>query len=262
MNKIYRNSFFSEIFKSKVIVITGANGFLGDKLVELFLSYKAKLILIDKDKKLKLKIESSNPVSYHKCDFTNLNEVRKITNLIKSDVNKVDILINNASYTGTNKKWLKSINNQSIDDWNNAFRVTIDAVFLLSKSLSKQLQNANGKIINIGSIFSERVPNFKNYKKTKMNSPAAYSASKNMLLHLTRWFAANLAPKVNVNMISPGGIERGQPKIFKNKYISKTPLNRMCKEEDLFGAIIFLSSDLSKYITGQNISIDGGYSLY
>ena len=94
-----------------------------------------------------------------------------------------------------------------------------------------------------------------------MNSPAAYSVSKNSLLHLTKWQASYFAPNVNVNMISPGGIFRNQNKKFQKKYINSTPLNRMCFEEDIIYLILFLLSDMSKYITGQNLFVDGGYSI-
>ena len=133
----------------------------------------------------------------------------------------------------------------------------VAGTFIDSKTLIKN----RGKILNIGSIFSEIVPNFSNYKGTNMNSPAAYSVSKNSLLHLTKWQASYFAPYVNVNMISPGGISRNQNKKFIKKYINSTPLKRMCREEDVIFAILFLLSDMSNYITGQNLNIDGGYSI-
>ena len=174
---------------------------------------------------------------------------------------KIDILINNAAYTGTNQNWIKPFFYQSYSDWNNANKVNVDSVFIIVKNFSKKLKKSKAKVINIGSIFGNNVPNFKNYSKTKMNSPAAYSVSKNVLLHLTKWLASNLSPYVNVNMISPGGILRGQNKKFLKKYLHSVPLNRLCLEDDIVKAIIFLSSELSDYITGQNLIVDGGYSI-
>ena len=99
------------------------------------------------------------------------------------------------------------------------------------------------------------------YFGSKIYNPAAYSASKAGLNQLTRWMASELSPKIRVNSISPGGIARTQSKSFKKKYINKTLLKRMAKEEDIINLIIFLSSEKSSYITGENITIDGGYSI-
>ena len=120
---------------------------------------------------------------------------------------------------------IKPLNFQTYKDWRNAHKVNLDSVFIISKILSKVLLKNRGKIVNIGSIFSETVPNFSNYKGTDMNSPAAYSVSKNTLVHLTKWQASYFAPYVNVNMVSPGGILGVKIKDFK-----KNILIPPCKE--------------------------------
>jgi NAD(P)-dependent dehydrogenase (short-subunit alcohol dehydrogenase family) len=80
------------------------------------------------------------------------------------------------------------------------------------------------------------------------------------MIQLTRWLATTLAPHIRANSVSPGGIERSQPKEFVDAYVAKTPLRRMANTQDIVGAIVFLLSDASAYITGQNISVDGGFS--
>ena len=104
-------------------------------------------------------------------------------------------------------------------------------------------------------------PDWNLYEGTSMNNPAAYGASKAGLIQLTRWLSSQLAPQVRVNSISPGGIFRNQEKEFVKRYESKTPLGRMATEDDLKGAIAYLASDLSKYVTGQNLSVDGGWGV-
>jgi NAD(P)-dependent dehydrogenase (short-subunit alcohol dehydrogenase family) len=94
-----------------------------------------------------------------------------------------------------------------------------------------------------------------------MSNPAAYSSSKGGLIQLTRWLASVVAPTVRVNSISPGGIFRGQPDTFVERYIRKTPLARMATESDFSGIVAYLASDMSKYMTGQNIILDGGLSI-
>ena len=95
-----------------------------------------------------------------------------------------------------------------------------------------------------------------------MGNPAGYAASKGGLIQLTRWLSTTLAPDIRVNSISPGGVYRSQSDKFVKKYIQKTPLKRMATEEDLKGGIIYLASDLSSYVTGQNIFIDGGWTAW
>ena len=244
-------------FINKTVLITGADGVLGKMLSEVFLDLGFKLILIDK----KIKKFNNKNITTFSIDFTDSKKLEKFLNTKKNLFKNLDFIINNAAYTGSNKNWVKPLNFQTYRDWKLAHKVNLDSTFIISKVLSKFLIKNNGKILNVGSIFSENVPNFFNYKGTKMNSPAAYSVSKNTLLHLTRWQASYFAPYVNVNMVSPGGIFRNQDKKFQKKYINTTPMKRMCKEEDVIFTILFLLSDMSNYITGQNISVDGGYSI-
>jgi NAD(P)-dependent dehydrogenase (short-subunit alcohol dehydrogenase family) len=95
-----------------------------------------------------------------------------------------------------------------------------------------------------------------------MANPAAYGASKGGLLQLTRYLATTLAPTVRVNMLTPGGVFRNQPEIFVERYIANTPLRRMASEEDFKGSAAYLASDLSTYVTGQNLIVDGGWTTW
>ena len=95
-----------------------------------------------------------------------------------------------------------------------------------------------------------------------MGNPAAYAASKGGLIQLTRWLATVLAPEIRVNCISPGGVFRDQPSSFVQAYESRTPLKRMATEADIVGAMMFLTLGESRYITGQNLMVDGGFSIW
>jgi NAD(P)-dependent dehydrogenase (short-subunit alcohol dehydrogenase family) len=94
-----------------------------------------------------------------------------------------------------------------------------------------------------------------------MGNPAAYAVSKGGLIQLTRWLATTLAPNIRVNAISPGGIFRDQDQQFVEKYSKETALGRMATEEDLQGLLAFLATELSSYVTGQVIQVDGGWKL-
>ena len=95
-----------------------------------------------------------------------------------------------------------------------------------------------------------------------MGNPAAYAASKGGMVQMTRWLATVLAPDIRVNCISPGGVARGQPESFVTRYVQRTPLKRMATEEDFKGAIAYLASDLSAYVTGENLLVDGGWTVW
>jgi NAD(P)-dependent dehydrogenase (short-subunit alcohol dehydrogenase family) len=132
----------------------------------------------------------------------------------------------------------------------------------LSQGLFPLLSRSKfGSVINIGSIYGSLGPDWNLYEGLSMSNPAAYSTSKAGVIHLTKWLSSTMAPKVRVNTISPGGIFRAQDKQFVDKYVAKTPLNRMATEEDIVGALIYFASDMSLYTTGQNLIIDGGLSI-
>ena len=242
----------------KKIIITGANGFLGKKITNFFKKKRFKLILIDKEK-----IKKRKNIDTYICDFTDEQEREIIFQIIKKRYKSIDLIINNAGYTGSikDKGWITNFENQDLNNWNKAFEVNLNSIFHLIKILKKNLESSKGRGINVGSIYSIRSPNPKLYEGLNMNSPAAYSASKGGLLQLTRWLAIQLAPKISVNMISPIGIKRNQPKKFFKRYLKNIPMKQMCKEEDILKVISFLSIEAPKIITGQNIVLDGGASI-
>jgi NAD(P)-dependent dehydrogenase (short-subunit alcohol dehydrogenase family) len=141
--------------------------------------------------------------------------------------------------------------------------IGLTAPFLLAQACAEALAaSGHGSVINLGSIYGIVGPDMRMYEGTSMGNPAAYAASKGGLLQLTRWLATVMAPQIRVNAISPGGVWRNQPDKFHRAYLSRTPLGRMATEEDIKGAVAFLASDLSAYVTGQNLVVDGGWTAW
>jgi len=198
-------------------------------------------------------------------DLSNEKAVRALPDKIVGALGRLDILVNNAAFVGTSKLkgWAVPFEEQELDAWRAALEVNLTAVFALVQSATPSLrESGNGSVINVGSIYGLLGPDFRLYEGTEMGNPAAYGASKGGLLQLTRWLSTALAPNVRVNAITPGGVWRNQPDTFVARYIENTPLGRMASEEDMKGAVAFLASDLSAYVTGENLIVDGGWSAW
>ena len=253
--------------EGRCALITGSTGYIGREIAETLAELGARLYLLDlNDNDLRaqqndLKHKYNCDSQILRCNLESEMEIRSLT----SNIQNLDILVNNAAFVGSSKLqgWSTNFEKQTLDSWDRAFNVNLRAVFQLVKELREALcASNNGSIINISSIYGFIGPDRSIYEGTSIDSPAAYAASKGGLIQFTRWMSTVLAPAVRVNSISPGGIERGQPKNFKDRYIAKTPLKRMGREEDMKGAITYLATDLSAWVTGQNIIVDGGWSAW
>ena len=252
-------------------LITGATGWLGQVFADTLAELGADLILIDLPGS-DFQTQSKNltdawgvKVESYTCDLELQSQRTELIEKLTDSGLGLSILINNAAFVGTSEipGWGVRFEDQSVDTWRRAIEVNLTAIFDLSKGLSPLLKaSKNGSIINIASIYGMYGPDWGLYEGTTMSNPAAYAASKGGLIQLTRWLATTISPEVRVNAVSPGGIFRSQPEKFVKRYKDKTPLGRMAKEEDFRGAIAYLASDLSRYVTGINLPIDGGWGAW
>jgi len=254
----------------KTTLITGATGGLGQHMAETIAELGGGLILVDRPKSnytdlVETLKKYSASVECIDCDLESDKQRIELIQKINNTGLSVDVLINNAAFGGTTdlEGWVTPFEEQSVNTWRRALEVNLTATFDLSKMLLPKLKDrANGSIINVSSIYGVSGPVHSMYEGTEMGNPAAYSASKGGLIQLTRWLATTVAPEVRVNTISPGGVFRNQPDSFVDRYEKRTPLGRMATEEDFKGIIAYLASDMSKYVTGQNINIDGGWTVW
>jgi NAD(P)-dependent dehydrogenase (short-subunit alcohol dehydrogenase family) len=147
--------------------------------------------------------------------------------------------------------------------WRRALEVNLTEPFVLIQAAANDLRaSGRGSVINVSSIYGLVGPDWRLYDDTSLGNPAAYAASKGGLVQLTRWLATTLAPYVRVNAIAPGGVFRNTPEPFLGRYVARTPLGRMAQEEDIKGAVAYLASDLSAYVTGQCLAVDGGWTAW
>ncbi len=255
----------------RTAAITGGSGHISSFFAEGLASLGANLILIDQElSKLnnqKHKIEKNYKVSVEvysvDLEFED-DRIRLIEEICKTH-NKLDVLINAAALVATSELtgWTSDWRSQTLESWRRGIEVNLTSVFHLTNGFTEILMNSkHASIINIGSLYGFLGPQWEIYKETSMGNSASYSASKGGVIQFTRWLATTLSPVVRVNSISPGGIFRDQDPKFVSKFLKRTPLGRMGTEEDLVGACIYLATDLSKYVTGQNIIVDGGWSTW
>lgn len=257
--------------RSSAAVITGGAGFLGRAMADALAELGCSICLIDRPGSqlnnwcAKLRDKWRVEIVALEIDLEDEYSRSAIPDLLAERFSKINILINNAAFVGDSNLsgWAVPFLDQNIETWRQALEVNLTAAFHVTQLCTPMLKAAgNGSIINIGSIYGVLGPDNRLYEGTGMGNPAAYAASKGGLIQMTRWLSTVLAPDIRVNCISPGGISRGQPRSFTDSYVARTPLRRMGTEEDFKGAIIFFSSDLSAWVTGQNLMIDGGWSAW
>jgi len=255
--------------KGRRALITGGAGYLGSTMADSLAELGAELILVDVPGASTQKVAEDiskrrkTNVSTFDCDLENSNDRAALHEIVAKE--GLSVLINNAAFVGTTglTGWAEPFEQQSVETWRRALEVNLTATFHLCQLFSSSLKNGpGGSIINIGSIYGIWGPDYSLYEGTAMTNPAAYGASKGGLIQFTRWLATTLAPDVRANVIAPGGIARAQPKSFVDNYTRRTPLKRMAKEDDFRGAIAYLASDLSSYVTGQVLSVDGGWGVW
>jgi NAD(P)-dependent dehydrogenase (short-subunit alcohol dehydrogenase family) len=257
--------------RNRRALVTGAAGGIGRAITQTLAELGADILLVDRPGAsyggLIEEVEKTWGVQVRTfdCDLEVQEDRDQLIQSVLRESAGLDVLINNAAFVSATglKGWGTAFEEQTVETWRRALEVNLTAAFDLSKGLAPLLkQSKGGNIINISSIYGSYGPDYSLYTDTSMGNPAAYAASKGGLIQLTRWLATTLAPQVRVNAISPGGVFRNQPETFVKRYEARTPLKRMATEDDFRGAIAYLSSDLSSYVTGQNLAVDGGWGIW
>jgi len=252
-------------------LITGATGGLGKVMADTLAELGADLVLVDRpgsdfeSLSATLTERWGIKIEHRFCDLELQDQRTELMDWLKSSGQGLNILINNAAFVGTSdlQGWAVPFEEQTVETWRRALEVNLTAIFDLCQGLTPLLKTAEGaNIINMASIYGMYGPDWSLYEGTSMSNPAAYGASKGGLTQFTRWLATSIAPNIRVNAISPGGVFRNQPEVFVKRYETRTPLGRMATEDDFRGVVAYLGSDLSKYVTGQNLSVDGGWGVW
>ncbi len=253
---------------NRVALITGGTGVLGTVFAETLASQGADIVLLDVDEsKCALRAReiaesTGRRVLGIAADVASEDDVKNSVNLAEKTLGRIDILVNNAAAQPAGM--FAQMEDYPLEVWNRVMAVNLTGHFLMSRAVGPlMVRNGRGSIINISSIYGVVAPDQRIYDGLGFNTPPAYAASKAGVLGLTRYLATYWSNKgIRVNALTPGGVFRDHQEPFLTRYSSRVPLGRMADQKELRGAILYLASDASSYVTGQNLIVDGGLTTW
>lgn len=258
------NNLFS--LKNKIAVVTGGAGLIGKELARGLAEAGAVSVIADIDKKkaanfAKEFADTGVKVIFRELDISKEKSVSDLIDFIDKKFGRIDIWVNNA-YPRTGD-WGRKFEGVSLSSWKKNIDMHLNGYFICSRKAAEYMKRRKqGVIINMASVYGIVGPDFSIYEGTDMTMPAAYSAIKGGIITFTKYLASYYGRyNIRVNCISPGGVRSGQPDVFIKKYAGKVPLKRMAEKQDITGAAVYLASDASKYVTGHNLVVDGGFSI-
>ena len=248
---------------NKVIVVTGGLGYLGRQFTRFIIKEGGIPIVVD----VKVEMNSyatdfeSDDLDLFDVDITNLQQIQNLIYSLSNKHGRIDALINNAY--PRNKNYGKSFFDVKYEDFSENLGLHLGGYFNISQQFAKYFkQQGYGNIINISSIYGLIAPKFEIYDNTTMTMPVEYAAIKAGLNHLSKYMAKYFKGlNIRVNTISPGGLIDQQPKNFIDAYNACCLNKGMLDREDIIGTLIYLLSDDSLFVNGQNIVIDDGFTL-
>ena len=254
-------------------IVTGGGGILGQGFCAVLAEYGARVAVFDVDEASAQKTAGSlgkNAIAIA-CDVSNPASVAAAVTRVATAFGGIDILHNNAATkTADLAGFFAPFEDYTLGTWREVMAVNIDGMFLMAQAVGKQMiaQGRGGSIIQTSSVYGVVGPDQRIYEGSQylgrgINTPAIYSTSKAAVLGLTRHLAAYWAAHgIRVNALTPGGVESGQNEVFSRRYSARVPLGRMARADEMQSALLFLASDASSYMTGQNVIVDGGLTCW
>lgn len=256
------------MLKDKVIVVTGGAGLLGRVFIECIMRNGGHAVIADINEDLAIatcselsELTGSGNVSSVVIDISSRESLQSGIRKIAGEFGKIDAWVNNAY--PRNKNYGRRFFEVEYSDFCENLNLNLGGYFLASQQIAAFFkEQGNGNIINISSIYGVIAPRFEIYDDTKMTMPVEYAVIKSSLLHLTKFMAKQFKGlNIRVNAISPGGIFDRQPDVFLSKYKDHCLNKGMLDKTDLQGTLLYLLSDLSQFVNGQNIIVDDGFTL-
>jgi NAD(P)-dependent dehydrogenase (short-subunit alcohol dehydrogenase family) len=263
--------------QGKVAIVTGGLGILGRGFCRGLAEFGANVAVVDLDQEActafaaELQGENGLKAIGIGCDIGDPAAVDEMVARVVSELGGVHVLHNNAASKSSDlAAFFAPFEDYSLEQWREIMSVNIDAMFLCAKAAGRQMieQGMGGSVIQTSSIYGirgsdKRIYEGSFYLDRQISNPGVYSTSKAAVIGLTKYLATYWADQgIRVNTLTPAGIESGQNETFKQRYSARVPLGRMARADESVGALIYLASDASSYVTGQNIVVDGGLSAW
>jgi NAD(P)-dependent dehydrogenase (short-subunit alcohol dehydrogenase family) len=251
----------------KVVVVTGGAGFLGAKFCATIAEQGGIAIVADVDstaaEQVARKIAETCPgrAEALSLDITSELSIKVLINNLQQKHGRIDALVNNAY--PRNREYGKKLEEVTYESFCDNVSLHLGGYFLTAQQFGIYFRkHGSGNIVNMSSVYGSMPPRFEVYANTPMTMPVEYAAIKSGINHLTRYFAQYFRGNgIRVNSLSPGGILDGQPESFLNKYNAHCNIKGMLDPQDVCGSLVFLLSDASMYVTGQNLLVDDGFSM-
>lgn len=256
------------MLRNKIIVITGGAGLIGKEFARAVISNNGTAVLADFNIESAVKVADELQNTYGQgvahavqMDITSTDSVLETIDKLGAKYGRIDAVVNNAYPRNAN--YGRHFFDVTFDDFCENMSVNIGGYFLVSQKFAKYfIEQGHGNIVNIGSIYGVMAPRFEVYEGTEMTMPVEYSAIKSALVHLTKYMAKYLkGSKIRVNTLSLGGIRNNQPEAFLDAYKEHCLNKGMLDTQDVSDTLVYLLSEQSMYVNGQNIVVDDGFSL-
>jgi NAD(P)-dependent dehydrogenase (short-subunit alcohol dehydrogenase family) len=272
-------SYYKSLFElgGKTAVVTGAVGILGQRFCRGLAEFGAQVVVVDLDSDRctafaqELERDYGTPALGVACDVSDPASVANMVDQVVTRFGAIHVLHNNAASKSADlDAFFASTEKYLLSEWRKIMSVNVDGMFLVAQAVGCQMQRqaTGGSIIQTASIYGivssdKRIYEGSFYLGRQISNPAVYSTSKAAVVGLTRYLAANWGDaRIRVNALVPAGVESGQNDTFKSRYSARVPLGRMAQPDEMVGALVYLASDASSYMTGHCLVVDGGLSAW
>jgi NAD(P)-dependent dehydrogenase (short-subunit alcohol dehydrogenase family) len=254
----------------KAIVLTGGAGLLASEFADALSAAGANVILADiKEEECSRRAETLSK-RYHTnsigvfLDLTDCASIEAMTTYVLSKYTKIDVLINNAVYNPPQREFHAPFHEFTLENWDQILAVNLTGTFLCTQVVTKHmLKQGHGNVINISSIYGIVGADQRIYGNSGINTSIAYAASKGGVVSLTRYLSAYfVGANIRINTLTLGGVFNDQDADFVAQYSARTQVGRMANKSEYRGAIVYLASDASSYMTGANLIVDGGWTSW
>lgn len=255
------------LLTDKVVVISGGAGFLGRQFCAVVAEQGGIAVVADVAVEAAASVADEIVSTYPgraeavSLDITSQASINALIAGLMKKYGRIDAMVNNAY--PRNKNYGRKLEDVTYEDFCDNVNSHLGGYFLMAQQFGLAFRKqGGGNIVNMASIYGTMAPRFEVYADTPMTMPVEYAAIKSAVVQLTRYFAQYFkGDGIRVNCLSPGGILDAQPEVFLQKYNAHCSSKGMLDSQDINGSLLFLLSDASRYVTGQNLIVDDGFSL-